>query len=132
GMTKASAAGLAGVAAVVMYAAACGRATPSSSMADARYPEPRYPSYLKPPTSMDEVLPHVRPLVRNKTGFQGAGLGIAQSGETVTFVLGPDADDLIVRAVKQAMEERGVHVNLVHEYEMVGVSREDALEYQRI
>jgi len=93
-----------------------------------QYPEPRYPSYLKPPTSIDEVLPHVRPLVRNKTGFQGAGLGVAQSGDTVTFVLGLDADDLIVQAVKQAMEERGVHVHLVHEYEMVGISRDDALD----
>src|SRR5204862_5761070 len=117
-MTKAPAAGLTGVAAVVMYAAACGRATPSSSMADAQYPEPRYPSYLKPPASIDEVLPHVRPLVRNKIGFQGAGLGVAQPGDTVTFVLGPDAEDLIVQAVKTAMEERGVRVNLVHEYEM--------------
>jgi hypothetical protein len=123
------------VAALAIAGAACRKApAPANGSADAaeRYPEPRYPSYLKPPTSIEEVLPHVRPLVRNKTGFQGAGLGIANPGETVAFVLGPDADDLIVRAVKQAMEERGVHVNLVYEYEMVGVSREDALEYRRI
>src|SRR5258708_40088221 len=102
-----------------MGAAACRRTDTARPDAAIQYPEPRYPSYLKPPASIDEVLPHVRPLVRNKTGFQGAGLGIAQSGDTVTFVLGPDAEDLVVQAVKRAMEERGVHVNLVHEYEMV-------------
>ena len=131
-MTKPSAAAL--VAAVaISYAAACGRGdTAQPARAAIQYPEPRYPSYLKPPASIDEVLPHVRPLVRNKIGFQGAGLGVAQPGDTVTFVLGPDAEDLIVQAVKTAMEERGVRVNLVHEYEMVGISREDALEYRRI
>src|SRR4029078_12727211 len=30
------------------------------------------------------------------------------------------------------MEERGVKVNLVPEYEMVGIARDDALEYDRI
>ena len=131
-MTKPSAAAL--VAAVaISYAAACGRGdTAQPARAAIQYPEPRYPSYLKPPASIDEVLPHVRPLVRNKIGFQGAGLGVAQPGDTVTFVLGPDAEDLIVQAVKTAMEERGVRVNLVHEYEMVGISRDDALEYRRI
>jgi len=78
------------------------------------------------------VLPHVRPLVRNKTGFQGAGLGIANSGDTVTFVTGSTADPLIVDAVKRAMEERGVKVNVVPEYEMVGVSKADADEYEKI
>src|SRR6516162_6863145 len=112
-MTKRARAVLVGVAALAVYAAACGRT--DSARPAIRYPEPRYPSYLKPPASIDEVLPHVRPLVRNKTGFQGAGLGVAQAGDTVTFVLGPDAEDLIVEAVKKATEERGVHVNLVHE-----------------
>ena len=87
------------IAAIMLYAAACGRSNSGQSPTAIQYPEPRYPSYLKPPTSIDEVLPHVRPLVRNKTGFQGGGLGVAQPGETVTFVLGPDAEDLIVAAV---------------------------------
>jgi len=93
-------------------------ATPAAE----RYPEPRFPSYLKPVTSVEDVLSHVRPLVRNKTGFQGAGLCIANAGDTVTFVTTPTADPLIVEAVKRAMEERKVKVNVVPEYEMVGVS----------
>ena len=65
----------------------------------------------------------MRPLVRNKTGFQGAGLGIANAGETVTFVTTAAAEPLIVEAVKRAMEERGVKVNVVPEYEMVGIAQ---------
>ena len=105
--------------------------SPASSAAE-QYPEPRYPSYLKPISTVEEVLPHVRPLVRNKTGFQGAGLGIANQGDTVAFVTTSGADPLIVEAVKRAMEERGVKVNVVPEYEMVGISKEDALAYQTI
>ena len=90
------------------------------------YPEPRFPSYLKPVSSVDEVLPHVRPLVRNKTGFQGAGLGIANKGDIVTFVTTIQADPMIVEAITRAMEERGVKVNIVPDYEMVGVSKDEA------
>jgi hypothetical protein len=104
---------------------------PADGTGAARYPEPRFPSYLKPPASVDEVLPHVRPLVRNKVGFQGGGLGIAQRGDTVAFILAPTAEDMIVEGVKRAMEERGVAVNLVHEYEVVGVSKDDAIAYER-
>ncbi len=118
--------------ALVLAAGACGRGQSSAERAAAvRYPGPRYPSYLKPPASIEEVLPHVRPLARNKIGFQGNGLGIAQPGETVAFILAPTAEDMIVQAVKQAMEERGVKVNLVPEYEVAGVSREDALAYEK-
>ncbi len=124
---------LTAIVAVVLTAGACGGgkpAAPVTTESAVQYPEPRYPSYLKPVSSVEEVLPHVRPLVRNKTGFQGAGLGIAKAGDTVTFVTGPDADDMIVAAVKRAMEERDVKVNVVPEYEMVGVSKQDALEYR--
>jgi hypothetical protein len=133
---RARCAALAGIIVAAASAGACGRSKPQpdSSSADAaiQYPEPRYPSYLKPVSTIDEVLPHVRPLVRNKTGFQGAGLGIVKTGETVTFVTTPSAEPLIVEAVKRAMEERGVKINVVPEYEMVGVSKEDALAYQKI
>jgi hypothetical protein len=132
GMTneKTAAVLLAGVA--LALAAGCRSShAPDAETGAARYPEPRFPSYLKPPASVDEVLPHVRPLVRNKIGFQGNGLGIAQRGDTVAFILAPTAEDMIVEGVKRAMEERGVTVNLVHEYEVVGVSKEDAIAYEK-
>jgi hypothetical protein len=129
---------LPGVLVVAMAGAACGgsetrqSAAPAAAEPAVQYPEPRYPSYLKPTSSVDEIIQHVRPLVRNKTGFQGAGLGIANPGDTVTFVTSADAEDLIVEAVKRAMEERGVKVNVVPEYEMVGVSKADAMAYRNV
>src|SRR2546425_2285 len=116
--------------ALLLAAAACGTGPRNAErMVAVQYPEPRYPSYLKPPSTIDEVLPHVRPLARNTFGFQGNGLGIAQSGETVAFILAPTAEDMIVQAVKKAMVERGVTVNLVPEYEVAGVSKADAAAF---
>src|SRR5262249_32238628 len=116
---------------LMLAAAACGtRPTPAGTAA-VTFPGPRFPSYLRPPATIDEVLPHVRPLARNKIGFQGNGLGIAKAGDTVAFILPATAEDLIVQAVKRAMEERGVKVNLVPEYEVAGVSRADAAAFEK-
>src|SRR5712671_4428930 len=118
-------------AALMLAAAACGARQQSAERGAVTYPEPRFPSYLKPPASIEEVLPHVRPLARNRIGFQGNGLGIAQPGDTVAFILPATAEDMVVQAVKRAMEERGVHVNLVPEYEVAGVSRDDAAAFEK-
>ena len=118
-------------AALMLAAAACGARQQSAERTAVTYPEPRFPSYLKPPASIDDVLPHVRPLARNKSGFQGNGLGIAQPGDTVAFILPATAEDMIVQAVKRAMEERGVKVNLVPDYEVAGVTREDAAAFEK-
>lgn len=124
-----------GLVAAIAASACSGRSGPArdaAAPAALDYPEPRFPAYLKPISKVEEVLPHVRLLARNKTGVQGAGLGVASAGDTVTFVTTSASDPLIVEAVKRAMEERGVKVNVVPEYEMVGISKEDALEYQTI
>ena len=63
GMTKGRVASAA-VAVVNLYAVACGRADSRRADTPIQYPEPRYPSYLKPPTSIEEVLPHVRDIRR--------------------------------------------------------------------
>jgi hypothetical protein len=97
----------------------------------ADYPEPRFPSYLKPPASIDEVMPYIRPLVRSRTGLQGAGLGIAEKGETVLFIVGTDAEDMIVEAVVKGMSERGVNTIVKRDYEIVGIPREEALDYRK-
>ena len=117
--------------ALALAAACAQQRSGARPAAKVQYSEPRFPSYLKPPTSIDEVLPHVRPLARNKIGFQGNGLGIAQPGETVAFILPATAEDLIVQAVKRAMEVRGVKVNLVPEYEVDGVSADEAAAFER-
>jgi hypothetical protein len=106
---------------------------PSSTPASAgQYTEPRFPSYLRPPKTIDDVMPKARLIARNKIGFQGAGFGVVNSGETIAIVPGIKAEDMIVQATKRALEERGVKVLIVPEYEMAGVSEQDARELQRL
>lgn len=93
-------------AALSIAVTACNSKKTSETTEPIQFPEARFPSYLKPVSSVEEVLPSVRPLARNKTGFQGNGLGIAQPGETIVFVLGPHAEDIVVPAVKKWLRER--------------------------
>jgi hypothetical protein len=94
------------------------------------YPAPRWPSYLKKPKSVDEILPHARDLVRNKAGFggnsPGLGLGLLQPGEEVMIVPDTTAEDFVVEALLKALAERGVHADIIPNYSLVGVSKEDA------
>ena len=95
------------------------------------YPAPRFPSYTKAPKSIDEVMPFARAIARQTTGLQGDGFGILKDGESVALVLTATAEDMVVQAIKRAIEERGVKVNLLYEYELVGVSRADAAELRK-
>lgn len=94
------------------------------------YPAPRWSSYLKEPATVAEILPHARLLVRNKSAFggnsPGIGLGMLNRGDQILAVTDTTADDLTVRAVQQALEERGVRVTFLADYELAGVSRSDA------
>lgn len=103
--------------------------TEANPSADPSYPEPRFPSYLKSPGSLEDVLPHVRPLAKARHGLQGAGLGIIEKGESVLFVVSSGAEDLIVNAVVKAMEERGVTVDVKRDYELVGIPKDEMLQF---
>ena len=74
------------------------------------YPAPRFPSYTKAPKSVEEVMPYARAIARQTTGLQGDGFGILKDGESVGLVLTSTAEDLVVQAIKRAIEERGVKV----------------------
>jgi hypothetical protein len=108
-----------------------GAAAPAATDAKGDFPEPRFPSYLKPPASTEEVMPFVRPLVRARHGLQGAGLGIVEKGESVLFVVSVDAEDMIVNGVVKAMEERGVTAVVKRDYELAGIPREEAVDYRK-
>ncbi|HEV8719516.1 MAG TPA: hypothetical protein VGW77_02615 [Candidatus Binatia bacterium] len=95
------------------------------------YPAPRFPSYTKAPKSIDEVMPYARAIARQTTGLQGDGFGILKEGETVALVLAASTEDMVVQAIKRAIEEGGVKVNLLYEHELVGVSRADAAELRK-
>jgi len=97
----------------------------------AKYPPPRFPSYTKAPKSVEEVMPYARAIARQTTGLQGEGFGILKQGEAVALVVEATADDMIVDTVKRAIEERGVKVQILHDYELAGVSRADAAELRK-
>src|SRR5215471_12191172 len=98
----------------------------SSGAEKTTYPAPRFPSYTKAPNSIDEVMPFARSIASQTTGLQGGGFGMVKKGESIAIVLEATADDMIVDAVKRAIEERGVKVQQLHDYELVGVSRAEA------
>ena len=91
-----------------------------------KYPEPRFPAYLKNPKSIGDVMPSARTIVRNKSGIQGAGMGVLQKGETVLLVPNSQADPMILEAMARALDERGVKTVIKYHYDLVGVSKEDA------
>ncbi len=96
-----------------------------------KYSGPRFPSYLKPAKSAADLMPQARALVRNRSALQGLGLGIAKQGETIALVYAIDAEDLALKAIQQALTERGVKAILLPEYELAGVSRQDALDLKK-
>src|SRR5918993_3283619 len=91
------------------------------------YPEPRWPSYFKPPASIDELMPAARQLVRNKSGFLGVGMGVLQAGETVLIVPNVKSDPMVVEAVVRALTERKVAAQVKNTYEPLGLTREEVL-----
>lgn len=88
-----------------------------------KYSTPRFPSYLKPPKSIDDVMPFARAAVRQTGGR--TPLGLVEKG-TVLIVTDSTAEDMVMQAIKRAYEERGVKVQIAPEYELVGVSKEEA------
>src|SRR5262245_53129150 len=95
----------------------------SSAAEKNTYPPPRFPSYVKPPKSIDDVLPFARAAVRQTGGR--TPLGLVEKG-TVLIVTDSVAEDIVMQAIKRAYEERGVKAQIVPEYELVGISKEEA------
>ncbi len=71
------------------------------------YPAPRYPSYMRPPSSKEELMVYARRLAQNRRGLQGAGFGVIEKGQRVLWVPSRAADQEVLDALKQAVEERG-------------------------
>ncbi len=92
----------------------------------AKYPPPRFPSYVRPPKSIEDVMPFARAAVRQTGGR--TPLGLVEKGKTVAIFTEPTAEDLIMQAIKKAYEERGVKVQIVPEHQLLGVSKEEALK----
>ncbi len=126
------------VLAMAVLTAACGgsekgapqqAATPAEQKIE--YPGPRYPSYMKPPASHDELMVFARRLAQNRRGLQGAGFGVIEKGQTVLWVPSTEADQEVLDALKMAVEERGGRVVIKRDYEIVGVPKQEALAFKQ-
>src|SRR5204862_3940770 len=96
------------------------------SAEQAKYPAPRFPAYLKPPKSIDDIMPYARAAVRQTGGR--TPLGLVEKGTAALIVTEINADPMIMQAIKRAFEERGVKLYIVPENELLGISKEDALK----
>jgi hypothetical protein len=108
-----------------------GTSTAGGPVQKMEYPEPRFPAYLKPPSSAEELMPYARRLAQNRRGLQGAGFGIIEKGDTVLWVASTEAEDVVLDALKRAVEERGGMVIVKRDYEMADVPREEALAFKQ-
>ncbi len=104
----------------------------ATSAARETYPEPRFPSYLRTPESIDELMPNARAFVRAKAWRGGLGLGVLKPGERVLIVHGIEADLPILEAIRRAAAERQITVIFKGDYELVGLTREQALAYRAV
>ncbi|MGH7773768.1 MAG: hypothetical protein ACREQA_16205 [Candidatus Binatia bacterium] len=91
-----------------------------------KYPPPRFPSYVKPPKSIEDIMPFARAAVRQTGGR--TPLGLVEKGTLVAIITEPTADDTVMQAIVRAYKERGVEVRIVPEHELAGVKREEALK----
>jgi hypothetical protein len=94
--------------------------------AQEKYPPPRFPSYIKKPSSIKDVMPFARAAVRQAGGR--TPLGLVEKGMTMALITEASAEDMVIEAIKRAFEERGVNVQIVPNYELVGVTKEEALK----
>jgi hypothetical protein len=62
------------------------------------YPQPRFPSYLKPPKSVEEVMPFARAAVRQTDGR--TPLGLVEKGTATAIFSEPAAEDMVLQGIE--------------------------------
>jgi len=103
------------------------RMTPSVELTAAEgYAAPRYPKYLRTVSTVEPLMAPARLAARQIGGR--TPLGLIKSGEHVLLVV-PDAQDkLVLDAVKRALEERSIRVSVVYNYQLQGLTEQQARE----
>jgi len=96
---------------------------PSPSAAEG-YPEPRFPKYLRTVTTVDPLLPSARLAARQIGGR--TPLGLLKAGQLVLLAVPDRQDRLVSEAIKRALEERGVKVSVVYNYQLQGFTEAQA------
>jgi hypothetical protein len=124
------------VVALVAAVAGCGFSGETEQNVESvsgNFPAPRSKQVVEART-VAEALPYARALSANKSSFLGRGLGELKTGDKAILVtsamlggtsLEPEAD-IYIEAVVQALKERGVTPILMHDYEIVGVTKAQA------
>jgi hypothetical protein len=94
--------------------------SPLHAAENSKYPAPRFPSYVKPPKSIDDIMPFARAAVRQTGGR--TPLGLVEKGTLIGLVTEPIADDTVLQAIVRAYKERGVEARIIPEHELAGVN----------
>ena len=96
-------------------------------------PAPAFPSYLRKPDSIEQLMPQARAAVR-QTGGRSA-LGLVDPGKTVLIVVGELRDSppnmMVQEAMKRALEERGVKAIILTVWELLGLSEAEYAELRK-
>ncbi len=71
-----------------------GLASPLSGAERTKFPAPRFPSYLRPPKSIDDVMPYARAAVRQTGGR--TPLGLVEKGMAAAIFTELMADDMVL------------------------------------
>src|SRR6266446_8642980 len=95
-------------------------------------PPPAFPSYLKKPDSIEQLMPQARAAVR-QTGGRNP-LGLVETGKHLLIVVGEIRDSrpnmMVEEAIKRAMEERGVKCTVLTVWELLGLSEQEYDEFR--
>jgi len=88
-----------------------------------KFPEARFPIYLRKPKTVEEILPAARAAV-TQTGGR-VPLGLANAGDEVLIVVPYDAERMVQEAIARAYQERKIKAHIQYENDLAGVTRED-------
>jgi hypothetical protein len=102
---------------------------PGALNASVQYPEPRFPAPPPVPQSWKDVVPYARELYQNKLGFAGYSLGLPIADQALCsplIVFSASVDPMVVQAITRVNIEHHQSAYLVHDYDLVGVSKQDA------
>jgi hypothetical protein len=90
-------------------------------------PAPAFPSYLKKPNTIEELMPQARAAARQTGGR--TPLGLALPGKKMVIFVGEIRDAwpnmMVQDAIKRALEERGVKIQIVTMWDAMGLSEAD-------
>src|SRR5262245_10895067 len=96
-------------------------------------PAPAFPSYLRKPDSVEQLMPQARAAARQSGGR--TPLGLVESGRTLLIVVGEVngayPNMMVQAAIKRALEERGVKVLLLTLWDLLGLSEQDYAEFRK-